>query len=674
MLLYFGVTPYLVFDGDNLPSKADTESSRHTRRQESKALGLELQRKGRHAEAYQELQKAVDVTPYMARQLIEELKKLSVQYVVAPYEADAQLVYLERAGIVNGIVSEDSDLLVFGAKRLVTKLDQHGECVEINRADFTACREVSLIGWTDADFRRMCILSGCDYLANIPKLGLKTAYRSIRKYKTVERALQMLRFEGQYQVPPDYLQNFNQAELTFLYQRVFCPTAGKLVTLTFPDHGVNLEELPFIGGDIDPEIAVGVACGDLDPTTKEPIALKPSIPNRLLNGVNRRQTLGSSAELKSNKPINSFFTPKRTPLAELDPNSLTPSPSQQQLLDRHANTSWVPRPAPSRSSLPGRLSSPVVRSAERNSFLARAGRLSTFQPSKRQRLCSDTEESPPSVSDSRSRFFDKTEESSPSGQKLSRSKKSRKSNLGIFSDEIAEDIMSQISDPAKGEADESKGARDDEREDDTPAEASKPTNEPKSQGGCNEHWEQSSSLVPNAEKSVSEEADFKSFHKVLDFHIEKQNSALLSKYSFQPQGSSGSPERGSLQRNMPQVQSRRTLTAKTSSPGLQSSSGTAIRRPMTPLQRLGQHALSRSQSLNALPSRKFNVSPKKESDTQPDSELQSLGASKPVAHGGSEDMLVPDSEEEPESDADGKESQPSSLNLQQFSFSANQSF
>src|SRR4051812_25366946 len=126
MLLFFGVKPYLVFDGDNLPSKSGTEQDRHRRRQESKALGLELLRKGRMPEAYQEFQKAVDVTPYMARQLIEELKQMNVEYVVAPYEADAQLVYLEQQGVIHGIISEDSDLLVFGAKRLLSKLDQHG--------------------------------------------------------------------------------------------------------------------------------------------------------------------------------------------------------------------------------------------------------------------------------------------------------------------------------------------------------------------------------------------------------------------------------------------------------------------------------------------------------------------------------------------------------------------
>ena len=62
----------------------------------------------------------------MARRLIEELKKADIPYVVAPYEADAQMAYLERIGEVSAILSEDSDLLVFGARCLLTKLDQYG--------------------------------------------------------------------------------------------------------------------------------------------------------------------------------------------------------------------------------------------------------------------------------------------------------------------------------------------------------------------------------------------------------------------------------------------------------------------------------------------------------------------------------------------------------------------
>lgn len=664
MLQYFNVTPYLVFDGSDLPSKSGTEESRRQRREESKALGLELQRKGRTGQAYQELQKAVDVTPYMARQLIEELKRMNVPYIVAPYEADAQLVYLEREDIVDGIISEDSDMLAFGAKRLISKLDQHGECIVINRADFTACQEVSLIGWTDADFRRMCILSGCDYLPNIPRLGLKTAYRCIRKYRDVERALRMVQFEGQYRVPPDYLQNFKQAELTFVYQRVFCPKAGRLVALTRPENDVVLEELTFIGDDMDPETAVGVASGDLDPTTKEPIKLKPLMANKAPGSIDRRQTLGSSAELKPNKPINSFYTPKRTPLAELDPNSLIPSPSQQQLLSRHANSSWEARPAPFRPSAgsapsgTGRVSSPLVRSADRTSFLAHAARLSNFQPSKRPRLCSETE--PLSRPDCRSRFFaSNADNSSPTIQKVARSKKPRKSTLDVFSDEVAEDIMSQIPDPGEAAPDGSDAAE--------PCKGSElkhaqPTRQPSSpasaQGKHNEPRDEEIPTPKDSDRSVNIESDPKVFHKVLDHHIEKQNSALLSKYSFQPEGSCESSK-------APQVQNGRPLKTMRSTPNLRGKLA-AVQNPpgqrLTPLQRLGRNALSRSQSVNVLDKAGAN---------EPGHGVGGLGsrnsnADSSITHHGSEDMLVPDSEEEDVERNDRKDLQ--ELDLKRFTF------
>lgn len=50
----------------------------------------------------------------------QELKVHGVQFVVAPYEADAQMAYLARKGDVQLIVTEDSDLLAYGCPRWVT--------------------------------------------------------------------------------------------------------------------------------------------------------------------------------------------------------------------------------------------------------------------------------------------------------------------------------------------------------------------------------------------------------------------------------------------------------------------------------------------------------------------------------------------------------------------------
>ncbi|KAL2865862.1 putative exonuclease [Aspergillus lucknowensis] len=690
MLLYFGISPYLVFDGDNLPGKSGTELDRQQRRSESKALGLELHRKGRNAEAYQEFQKAVDVTPLMARQLIEELKKLDVQYVVAPYEADAQLVYLEQHGFIDGIISEDSDLLVFGAKRLLSKLDQHGDCVEINRADFTACREVSFVGWTDVEFRRMCILSGCDYLPNIARIGLKTAYRSIRKYKNVEKALRMLQFDGQYHVPADYLQNFKQAELTFLYQRVFCPRAGKLVTLTPPEDDVKLEDLTFIGDEMDPETAVGVARGDLDPTTKEPLVAKPLSAtklehNKLVPSLNRRQTIGSSSELKPSKPINSFFTPKRVPLAELDPNSLTPSPSQQRLLHRHANSSWEASSAPPQShgvrSAPttgtsNRLSTSLVRSADRPSFLGPASKLSTPQPAKRQRLCSETEEfSPVNTQDGRSRFFAAgSADCSPSGgQEMKRNKKVRKSTLDVFSDDMAEDIMSQLADPGQGtEKLEQREDPENDRSHISETKGNETRNDTQTSGQDHTSIVQAnpgkeSITFPNCETpstTASADSDPQVFHQVLNYHIKRQNSAILSKYRFEADASpTGS---GTMHPNT-------TRFANTPLRRVDSvNSGEPQPMRLTPLQRLGQNALARSRSTNSIPTSPLTWSTLAASEKKPDSTPRAPSPVLSLRSGqGSEDLIIPDSEEEDECDEHddaASRSRLAALDLKRFSF------
>lgn len=191
-----------------------------------------------------------------------------MQYVVAPYEADPQLAYLEKAGIVDAIVTEDSDLLVFGCRNVLFKLDGEGNCVSISRDDFPRCREYNFAAWSDAEFRQMAILSGCDYLDSIPGLGLKTAYRLLRKYKTAEKVrmpptflllitradelfrsqvVQFVRLEGQLTVPRDYLAEFRRAELTFLHQHVFDPVTRSLTHLNPLPEGMTLAQLPFIG-------------------------------------------------------------------------------------------------------------------------------------------------------------------------------------------------------------------------------------------------------------------------------------------------------------------------------------------------------------------------------------------------------------------------------------------
>jgi exonuclease 1 len=178
------------------------------------------------------------------------LRAEDVPYVVAPYEADSQLAYLERLGIVDGIITEDSDLLVFGCKNVYFKLnDVEGTVTAISRDDFGKVTHCSLRGWTDAQFRAMAILSGCDYLPSIPGVGLKTAWTLLRTYRTPENVIRAVRLEGKKAVPQGYLEAFMIAEKVFLYQRVYDPLEEKLVNLTqiLPGESLSPAHEAFVG-------------------------------------------------------------------------------------------------------------------------------------------------------------------------------------------------------------------------------------------------------------------------------------------------------------------------------------------------------------------------------------------------------------------------------------------
>ena len=145
----------------------------YRRRQEHRTRGLQYYREKRGSAARDAFVRSIDVTPSMAYELIKILRAQGIPYVVAPYEADAQLAYLEQEGLIDAIITKDSDLLVFGCKTVLFKLDTYGHCVEIQRDRFVHAKQLAFDGWSHDDFRRMAILSGCDYLPSITGMGLK---------------------------------------------------------------------------------------------------------------------------------------------------------------------------------------------------------------------------------------------------------------------------------------------------------------------------------------------------------------------------------------------------------------------------------------------------------------------------------------------------------------------
>jgi flap endonuclease-1 len=115
----------------------------------------------------------------VTRELFDILK---VPYYLAPLEAETCCSDLCKRGLVDAVMTEDTDVLAYGANVFLSKIDTVNDtCVRIVYEDI-----LSSLKLTSAEFTDVCIMCGCDYNTNIPKVGPETSYKHILKYRTID--------------------------------------------------------------------------------------------------------------------------------------------------------------------------------------------------------------------------------------------------------------------------------------------------------------------------------------------------------------------------------------------------------------------------------------------------------------------------------------------------------
>ncbi|XP_013394291.1 exonuclease 1-like [Lingula anatina] len=267
-MLSWDIKPVLVFDGCHLPSKKEVERTRRERRDAYRKKAAQFLREGKKSEARQCLERCIDITPQMALELMKACREKGVDCIVAPYEADSQLAYLNKIGVAQIIITEDSDLLLFGCERVLYKLDVNGNGIMIEKERLGEAASLKNSFCTFEKFRHMCILSGCDYLPSLRGIGLGNAAKIIKKAKNPDMT-KVLRKLSTYlknapEVPQEYIDGFTQAENTFLYQVVFDPLQRRLAPLNpFPD-GMNPKDLEYAGAYFCNGRAYQIALGNIN--------------------------------------------------------------------------------------------------------------------------------------------------------------------------------------------------------------------------------------------------------------------------------------------------------------------------------------------------------------------------------------------------------------------------
>ena len=283
-----GVKPVVVFDGQPLPAKKDENSSRRQDRADNLERALQHLDSGNLSAAQNCFQRSVNIRPEHAKHLIEALKPLGVPFIVAPYEADAQMAFLALNGHVDAVITEDSDLLAYGCECVLFKFEKDGFVDEIRRERFPQNTTVSFIGFSPQMILEMCILAGCDFLPSLKGIGPKKAHSLLKRFRHFMRAVKHLRYDGT-TVARDYEQRFQRAILIFKHQRVWDPVKKELRHLhEVPADGIRVAleksqtsctvevfdpskvDLDFLGPSVAHHVAEGIAVGDLHPGTLKP--------------------------------------------------------------------------------------------------------------------------------------------------------------------------------------------------------------------------------------------------------------------------------------------------------------------------------------------------------------------------------------------------------------------
>ncbi|XP_076047031.1 exonuclease 1-like [Oratosquilla oratoria] len=316
LLLSLDIKPVMVFDGCHLPSKAITETKRRENREKNRKKAKEFLREGKLREARECYQRCINITSDMAKDVIVACRAKGIDTIVAPYEADAQLAYLNRSGIAQLVLTEDSDLVLFGCDRMVFKLDSNGKGIMVEKEKLHVAMNMARDKFSFDKFRNMCILSGCDYLPSLHGIGLGKAAKffSLTNNPDVYSALSKLPTYlnmPSLEVNVDYRNGFLRAVNTFLYQLVFDPRTRNLVPLSPYEEGKSHEDYPYAGEFIGHARALQVACGNVDVETgklvdnfnldaSEPSAVKSSSWER--SGVSKYPSIWSKDSESTPRP------------------------------------------------------------------------------------------------------------------------------------------------------------------------------------------------------------------------------------------------------------------------------------------------------------------------------------------------------------------------------------
>ncbi len=204
-LLKMNIIPIYVFDGKPPQFKWQTINNRKEIKQKASEKLNDDDMNDEDKIKY--FKRTVSISKAQIQECIELLEIMGIPYVIAPEEADSQCAELVKCGLADGVLTEDMDIMTFGATKIYRNLTSYKkDTIEILMDDV-----LKTLNLNYEQFVELCLLFGCDYCDKLNDMKPELIYEYYSKNKNLMNTINHIKKDG-YRV-----DDFNDYEIYKTY-------------------------------------------------------------------------------------------------------------------------------------------------------------------------------------------------------------------------------------------------------------------------------------------------------------------------------------------------------------------------------------------------------------------------------------------------------------------------
>jgi flap endonuclease-1 len=237
-LLNYGIIPVYVFDGK--PPNIKNKTIENRKQIRKKALE-KLEQAITEEDKIKYLKRSSSISKDQWDQCKELLELMGIPYINAPEEADSQCAYLAKTGLVDGVLTEDMDILTFGSTKIIRNLTSH----KVPTSEINLNNLLTHLNLNQEEFIEFCILLGCDYCQGLSEYKPNVIFEYFSKNKSIEKTIQAMKNDNlnvpdeiQYQDTKKYFLNPNVTQISLNNLKMNEPNYDKLLSKLVNNYGL----------------------------------------------------------------------------------------------------------------------------------------------------------------------------------------------------------------------------------------------------------------------------------------------------------------------------------------------------------------------------------------------------------------------------------------------------